>query len=36
MKLAVINGYEIGGGSLRSYKPELLEAVFEVMGHKKS
>jgi len=31
----VLNGYEIGGGSLRSYKPEILEAVFEVMGHKK-
>lgn len=32
----VLNGYEVGGGSLRSYKPEILEAVFEVMGHKKS
>lgn len=32
----VLNGYEIGGGSLRSYKPEILEAVFEVLGHKKS
>ncbi len=31
----VLNGYEIGGGSLRTYKPEMLEAVFEVMGHKK-
>ncbi len=31
----VLNGYEIGGGSLRSYKPEILETVFEVMGHKK-
>ncbi len=31
----VLNGYEIGGGSLRSYKPEILEAVFEVMGHEK-
>ena len=31
----VLNGYEIGGGSLRSYKSEMLEAVFEVMGHKK-
>ncbi|MDD2731779.1 MAG: aspartate--tRNA ligase [Candidatus Pacebacteria bacterium] len=31
----VLNGFEIGGGSLRSYKPEVLEAVFEVMGHKK-
>jgi len=31
----VLNGQEIGGGSLRTYKPEILEAVFEVMGHKK-
>jgi len=31
----VLNGYEIGGGSLRTYKPEILEAVFEVLGHKK-
>jgi aspartyl-tRNA synthetase len=31
----VLNGFEIGGGSLRSYRPEILEAVFEVMGHKK-
>jgi len=30
----VCNGYEIGGGSLRSYKPEILQTVFEVMGHK--
>jgi len=32
----VLNGYEIGSGSLRSYKPEVLETVFEVMGHKKT
>jgi len=32
----VLNGYEIGGGSLRSFKPEILEAVFEIMGHKKA
>lgn len=31
----VLNGVEIGGGSLRSYKPEILETVFEIMGHKK-
>jgi len=31
----ILNGYEIGGGSLRSYRPEVLEAVFETMGHKK-
>ncbi len=32
----VLNGYEIGGGSLRSYKKEVLEAIFEIMGHTKS
>lgn len=32
----VLNGCEIGGGSLRTYRPEILEAVFEVMGHKKT
>lgn len=31
----VLNGVEIGGGSLRTYKKEVLEAVFEVMGHTK-
>ena len=31
----VLNGYELGGGSLRSYKPEILEAVLEIMGHRK-
>lgn len=31
----VLNGYEIGGGSLRTYRPEMLEAIFEVMGNKK-
>lgn len=31
----VLNGYEIAGGSLRIYKPELLEAIFEMMGNKK-
>jgi len=31
----VLNGSEIGGGSLRSYKPEILEAVFEILGHSK-
>ncbi|OWK27131.1 MAG: hypothetical protein US76_00165 [Parcubacteria group bacterium GW2011_GWA2_38_13b] len=30
-----LNGYEIGGGSIRSHKPEILEAVFEIMGHTK-
>lgn len=31
----VLNGYEIGGGSLRTTNPEVLVAVFEVLGHKK-
>lgn len=31
----VLNGYEVGGGSLRIHEPELLEAVFEIMGNKK-
>ncbi|MCX6721240.1 MAG: aspartate--tRNA ligase [Candidatus Staskawiczbacteria bacterium] len=30
-----LNGSEIGGGSIRNYRPEALEAVFEIMGHKK-
>ncbi len=32
----VLNGHEVGGGSLRSYKPEVLETIFEVLGHKKT
>ena len=31
----VLNGQEVGGGSLRSFKAEILEAVFEVLGHTK-
>ncbi len=31
----VINGVEIGGGSLRTTNPDVLTAVFEVLGHKK-
>lgn len=31
----VLNGEEAGGGSIRIHKPELLEAVFELLGHKK-
>lgn len=27
-----LNGFEIGGGSLRSYQAEMLRAVFEIMG----
>lgn len=28
----VCNGYETGGGSIRAHKPEILEAVYKVMG----
>lgn len=28
----VLNGYEIGGGSIRNHTPEALHKVFEVMG----
>ncbi|HEA84531.1 MAG TPA: aspartate--tRNA ligase [Candidatus Wildermuthbacteria bacterium] len=31
----VLNGMEIAGGSLRAFRPELLEAAFEIMGHSK-
>jgi len=31
----VLNGSEIGGGSLRTTNLEILTAVFEVLGHKK-
>ena len=29
----VLNGYEIGGGSIRNHDPKLLKAVFEVLGY---
>jgi len=32
----ILNGVEIGGGSLRTTDFKVLEAVFEVLGHKKS
>ncbi|OGZ17437.1 MAG: hypothetical protein A2V72_00380 [Candidatus Nealsonbacteria bacterium RBG_13_37_56] len=32
----VLNGFEIGGGSIRNHKPERLEAVFEIIGYKKA
>ena len=31
----IVNGWEIGGGSIRNHKPEALEAVFSVMGFSK-
>jgi len=30
----VLNGFEIGGGSIRNHRPEALEKVFEIMGYK--
>ncbi len=29
----VLNGYEIGGGSIRNHKPEMLHKVFEILGY---
>lgn len=29
----ICNGYEVGGGSIRSHKPEVLKAVFEILGY---
>lgn len=31
----VLNGYEVGGGSIRNHLPEALEKVFEIMGYEK-
>lgn len=28
----VLNGYEVGGGSIRNHRPEALQKVFEIMG----
>ena len=32
----VLNGWEIGGGSIRNNTPEAIEKVFEIMGYKKT
>jgi len=29
----VCNGYEVGGGSIRAHKPEILQATFRAMGY---
>jgi len=29
----VLNGYEIGGGSIRNHNPEAIRKVFEIMGY---
>ena len=29
----VLNGFEIGGGSIRNHKPEALKKVLEIIGH---
>jgi aspartyl-tRNA synthetase len=31
----ILNGYEIGGGSIRAHKPEILEATYKNMGYNK-
>ncbi len=29
----VCNGYEVGGGSIRAHRPEILRATFKIMGY---
>lgn len=31
----VCNGFEVGGGSIRTHKPEVLEKTFSILGHSK-
>ena len=31
----VCNGVEVGGGSIRAHKPDILEAVFKILGYPK-
>ena len=31
----ILNGYEIGGGSVRAHKAEILEATYKNMGYNK-
>lgn len=31
----ILNGFEIGGGSIRAHEPEMLRTVLEIIGHKK-
>ena len=31
----ILNGYEIGGGSIRAHRGDILEATFRIMGYSK-